>query len=150
MPFVDEVDGVDAFYSPEGYYFQNAYRVAGLKAAGATLVAGSDAPVDTRDPRPFVNIAQALTRAGETGEALNAAHAVELIDALDAYTINGAELFGHAEETGSLEVGKLADLTVIDQDLMRLIDEGRPEAIAETSVLMTLFEGRVVFEEGWT
>ncbi len=150
MPFIDQVGSVDDLYSKDAYYFQNAYPAAGLKAAGATLVAGSDAPVDTRDPRPFVNIAQAVTRAGETGEVLNADHAIDLVTTLDAYTINGARLFGHMDKTGSLEVGKLADLAVIDQDLFQLIEEGRAHEISQTEVLMTLFEGRVIFERDST
>ena len=87
-----------------------------------------------------------MTRAGETGEPLNADHAIDLVTTLDAYTINGARLFGHMDKTGSLEVGKLADLAVIDQDLFQLIEEGRAHEISQTEVLMTLFEGRVIFE----
>jgi len=146
IPFIDQVEGVRDIYRTDGYYFQNAYPVAGLKEAGAVLVAGSDAPVDTRDPRPFVNIAQAVTRAGVDGTVLNAAHSISIFDVLDAYTINGARLFGHEAQTGSLEVGKLADLTVIDRDIIRLAESGRAQEISEAHVLKTMFEGRWVFE----
>lgn len=146
IPFIDRVSGVEELYRSDGYYFQNAYPVAGLRSAGAVLVAGSDAPVDTRDPRPMVNMEQAVTRAGEDGTVLNSAHAVDILDVLDAYTINGARLFGHAGQTGSLEVGKLADLTVIDRDLIRLARSGRADEISEARVVKTLFEGQLVFE----
>ena len=54
----------------QGYYELNAYPVRTLKTLGATLIAGSDAPVNTRDPQPFVNMALAVTRAdgGKAGE----------------------------------------------------------------------------------
>ena len=146
IPFIDQVQSLEELYDEQSYYFQNAYPVAGLKEAGAVLVAGSDAPVDSRDPRPFVNIEQAITRAGEDGQVLNQAHAVDLFEALDAYTIHGASLFGHAEETGSLEVGKLADLAVLDRDLFELARQGRADEISETRVTMTMLEGSVVFE----
>ena len=146
IPFIDQVEGVRDLYREDGYYFQNAYPVAALQDAGAVLVAGSDAPVDTRDPRPFVNIAQAVTRAGTDGSVLNASHAISILDALDAYTINGARLFGHAQQTGSLEVGKLADLTVVDRDLIHLAETGRAQEISEARVVKTMFEGRWVFE----
>ena len=146
IPFIDQVQGVANLYRDDSYYFQNAYPVAGLRDAGAVLVAGSDAPVDTRDPRPFVNIAQAVTRAGADGSVLNAAHAIDILDAIDAYTINGARLFGHDAQTGSLEVGKLADLTVVDRDLISLAGSGAAQEISEAGVMMTLFEGQVVFE----
>ena len=146
IPFIDQVEGVRDLYREDGYYFQNAYPVAALQDAGAVLVAGSDAPVDTRDPRPFVNIAQAVTRAGTDGSVLNASHAISILDALDAYTINGARLFGHAQQTGSLEVGKLADLTVVDRDLIHLAETGRAHEISEARVVKTMFEGQWVFE----
>jgi predicted amidohydrolase YtcJ len=124
----------------------NAYPVKRLQSAGAVLAAGSDAPVDTRDPRPFMNIQQAVTRADEMGQVANAADRVDVRTILDAYTINGARLFGHEAITGSLETGKAADLVVIDQDLLALEAAGRADDIGDTEVLLTLFNGQVVFE----
>jgi len=146
LPFIDRVDGVANLYRPDSYYMQNAYPVAQLQALGAILAGGSDAPVDTREPRPFVNIEQAVTRADPEGRVLNPAGAVDIYSALDAYTINGARLFGHEDRTGSLEVGKLADLVLIDQNLLGLAEAGRSADISETRVLLTLFEGNPVYE----
>jgi predicted amidohydrolase YtcJ len=146
LPFIDELNGVSDLYRANSYYMQNAYPAAQLQAAGAVLAAGSDAPVDTRDPRPFANIQQAITRAGAEGGIMNPAGKVDIYDALDAYTINGARLFGHEDMTGSLEVGKSADLIVLDRDLLKLVDEGYADEIFETRVLLTLFEGKPVHE----
>jgi len=145
-PFIDQVKGVDDIYNPSSYYMSNAYPVKRLQNAGAVLAAGSDAPVDTRDPRPFMNIQQAVTRADEMGQVANTADRVDVRTILDAYTINGARLFGHEAITGSLETGKAADLVVIDQDLLALEAAGRAKEIGETEVLLTLFNGQVVFE----
>jgi predicted amidohydrolase YtcJ len=48
-------------------------------------------------------------------------------------------------ETGSIEVGKVADLVILDQNLFDI----EPQAISETNVLITLFEGEVVHGD-WT
>ncbi|MEE4192195.1 MAG: amidohydrolase [Halieaceae bacterium] len=144
-PFIDALDSVDDIYGADSYYMTNTYPAAQLAAQGAVLAAGSDAPVDTREPRPFYNIQQAVTRANEHGTVLNPAGRIGIRDALDAYTINGARLFGHDGDTGSLEVGKYADLVMIDRDLLALADEGGANRIAEAEVLMTVFRGEVVY-----
>jgi predicted amidohydrolase YtcJ len=76
---------------------------------------------------------------------LNPAGRIDIRSALDAYTINGARLFGHEDQTGSLELGKYADLVVIDRDLLGLAAQGRADEIAESRVLRTLFRGREVY-----
>jgi mannose-6-phosphate isomerase-like protein (cupin superfamily) len=109
------------------------------------LVAGSDAPVDTRDPRPFVNIQQAVTRDSETG-TFNADQRIDIHAAIAAYTINGAKLFGHQERLGSIEVGKKADLIVLDRNLVELAEAGRANEIGKTQVRLTIFDGKVIYE----
>ena len=52
-----------------------------------------------------------------------------------------------AEILGSLEVGKLADLIVVDRDVVALAESGRAHEISETRVLLPLFDGKVVFAE---
>ena len=47
---------------------------------------------------------------------------------------------------GSIEVGKKADIIALSQNIVALADEGRPFEIAETSVTMTVFDGRIVYE----
>ncbi len=144
-PFIDQLASADDLYRADSYYMTNTYPAAQLARLGAVLAAGSDAPVDTREPRPFYNIQQAVTRANEEGTVLNPAGRIDIRSALDAYTINGAHLFGHADETGSLEVGKYADLVMIDRDLLSLADEGKASTIAETEVLLTVFRGKPVY-----
>ncbi len=147
VPFFDKVHGGDAaaLHPAGGYYEKNAYPVRSLKNAGATLIAGSDAPVDARDPRPFVNMSFAVTRGLPGLPALNAAESVSIRDAIDAYTINGAEYLRRDKEAGSIAVGKSADFIVLDTDILALADSGKAGDIAKTRVLETYFMGAVVY-----
>jgi len=147
VPFFDRVIGNSyaALHPPGGYYETNAYPVKSVKAAGATLVAGSDAPVNTRDPQPFVNMAIAVTRRLPGQQPLNASQAISIQEVLDAYTINGARFLSRDTETGSLETGKSADFIVVDQDVLKLAAANRAADIAKTRVLETWFMGRKVY-----
>lgn len=147
VPFLDHVSGVGAaaLHPANGYYEKNAYPVRSLRDAGAILMAGSDAPVESRDPRPFMNMAMAVTRRLPGRPSLNAAESIPLRDAIDAYTIHGARYLNRDQETGSLEVGKSADFILLDRDILRLDREGRADEIAKTQVLKTFFMGREVY-----
>jgi predicted amidohydrolase YtcJ len=148
VPFFDQVHGGDnaALHPAKGYYELNAYPVRSLKNLGATLVAGSDAPVDTRDPRPFVNMAMAVTRAIPGKPPLNIAESVPLRDVIDAYTINGAQYLKRDKVAGSIESGKSADFIVLDRDILSLADGGKAAEVAKTQVLETFFMGSKVFQ----
>lgn len=145
IPFVDRADGPQGIYDPNGYYYRNVYPAKSIRDAGATLIAGSDAPVDTIDPRPFVNMEGAVARAIFGPPPLNPGEAVSLYDVVDAYTINAAEALNQAHLTGSLEAGKKADFIVLDQDIFALAENGEADRISETNVLETWFGGKKVY-----
>jgi len=145
IPFIDQVKGDGDLYNPAHYYLKNVYPARSVKARGGVLAAGSDAPVDTRDPRPFANIQQAVTRT--VGEiTLNADERISIHDAIAAYTINGARLLAHDTQVGSIEPGKVADLVVLDRNLIELSQSGRAGEIGKTQVQMTIFDGEVIYE----
>ncbi len=148
IPFLQQVtgNGVASMHGNGSYYDEHAYPVRASRDAGAILVAGSDAPVGTRDPQPFVNMAMAVTRRLPGQMALNAQQAISVREVLDAYTINGARMLGRDAEIGSLEVGKSADFVILDRDILALADAGRAEDIAATRVLETWFRGRRVYQ----
>ncbi|HEY2658644.1 MAG TPA: amidohydrolase family protein [Caulobacteraceae bacterium] len=143
IPFIDRVkDGsYSSLHDPKNYYEHAAYPVRSVKAAGAILAAGSDAPVDTRDPRPFINMQMAVTRAEAGQPALNPAETITLPEVIEAYTINGARALGRQAEFGSLEVGKSADFIELDQDILAV----PIEKVGATKVLATWFMGKKVF-----
>lgn len=149
IPFVQRVtgDGYAALHAPGSYYERHAYPVGSLKTAGATLVAGSDAPVFTRDPQPFVNMMGAVTRATGGTPALGpASERVTVADAIRAYTLDGARSLGREGEFGSISIGKSADFIVVDADPFTT----DPARLDKVRVCQTWFKGRVVYRAAIT
>jgi hypothetical protein len=118
------------------------YPIASLRRTGARIVAGSDWSVSTINPWPAIQVA--LTRQHPDGtrkEVLNESERVDLATMIAAYTMEGAWLMRQEAETGSIEVGKAADILVLDRDVFRL-----PAAqIGRTLVDLTLVDGSVVY-----
>ena len=147
IPFIEKIhgNGYQELHAPGSFYEANAYPVRAVQDAGGITAAGSDAPVETRDPRPFVNIAHAITRRNPGGQALNPSQDLNVDEAIAAYTINGARMLGIDKDAGSLEVGKSADFIVLDRDIVRLAADGRADDIAQTRVMQTWFRGKQVY-----
>ncbi len=117
------------------------YPIGSLLRSGALIAFGSDWSVSTANP--FEEIEVAVTRMGPDGETSKPFLPDERIDlpsALAAFTINAAYVNSLEKETGSIEVGKFADLVVLDRNLFAI----QPTELSETSVLLTLLEGRPV------
>lgn len=147
VPFFNKVLGnsYEALHDPNSYHERLDYPAKTAKEAGAILVAGSDAPVLTKDPQPFVNMEFGVTRARHGLPPESPHQRLEIRDLIDAYTINGARALDRASEIGSLEVGKSGDFIIVDQDILTLAHEGHPEKIGNTKVVETWFMGRKVF-----
>ncbi|MGO9994419.1 MAG: amidohydrolase [Steroidobacteraceae bacterium] len=147
VPFYDRVSGNDyaALHPAGGYYEKAVYPFKAMKDAGAILVGGSDAPVNTRDPQPFVNIATAVTRQLPGAQPITPAQRISVEDAIDAYTINGARYLYLDDQAGSIETGKSADFIILDRDIVKLAHAGQGTEIARTHVLKTWFRGVVVY-----
>jgi predicted amidohydrolase YtcJ len=145
-PFIDQISGVEDLYSTDNYYMKNVYPAKSIQNFGGVLVNGSDAPVGSRDPMPFVSLQQSIYRSnGEN--VMNADERIDIHSAIAAFTLNGARLFGHVDQLGSIEVGKTADIIAISQNIVKLADAGEPERIADTQVIMTVFDGKIVYEK---
>ena len=149
VPFFNIVHGnsYEALHDPKSYAEKNDYPAKSVKEAGAILVAGSDAPVLTNNPQPFVNMEMAVTRARHGLPPITPSERLTIRDVLDAYTINGARALGREHEIGSLEVGKSADFVIVDQNILALGDEAHPEKIGDTKVLETWFMGTKVYAQ---
>ncbi len=117
------------------------YRTGSLMGAGVTVAAGSDAPVT--DPDPFVGIYSAVTRRARTGEPVGVGEKVDAETALRMYTSGGACAAFQEADRGTIEVGKLADMVVLDRDPTAV----SADEIRETGVTMTVIGGRVVWGE---
>jgi predicted amidohydrolase YtcJ len=120
------------------------YPFRSLRAAGAVLAMGSDWSVSSPDPLLEMEVAVERVWHERRGakEPLLRDERLELIDALAAFTA-GSAYVNHLDETGTLGVGKLADLAILDRDLF---DRGTG-AIGEARVIGT-FVGGVAVHEG--
>lgn len=114
------------------------FRFRDLRMNGARLAVSTDTPVSPINP--MVSIQAAVTRA-ETGVDAPAFHPeqrLSLAEALEAYTLGGAYANFLDNESGSLEVGKMADFVMLDQNLFEI----PTNRIEETRILWTVLEGR--------
>jgi predicted amidohydrolase YtcJ len=127
------------FMAPERVAWQ--YPFGALLRAGATLAAGSDWPVSSADPIQGVHAAVNRRPPGspDTPPFLPDQR-LDLGTALAAYTA-GSAYVNHLDDTGTIERGRLADLTVLDRDPFA----GPPEEIAATRVLQTFVGGERVY-----
>lgn len=121
--------------------FRALYRIASMKDMGLRIGFSSDAPVV--DPNPIIGISAAFSRSSAAGWPVVASQSVPIIDGLRMYSLEGARLNNRRRLQGSISVGKLADLALLNTNLRKL----PPEQFAETHVTMTLIDGKVVYRE---
>ena len=117
------------------------YAIGSLYRSGAVVVFGSDWSVSSANPLEELQVA--VTRmdpAGGSTEPFLPQERIALPEALAAFTINAAWVNRLEKDTGSIEVGKRADLVVLDRNLFAI----PMTEIAHTRALVTLFGGRVV------
>jgi predicted amidohydrolase YtcJ len=127
------------------------FPFASIQRHGATLAMGSDWPVT--NPNPLWAIHTAVHRTGSRADShaigdgvfdtpLQAGEGISLRSAISAYTA-GSAFANHADElTGSLEVGKHADLVVLDRDI------SSAEDIGEVRPVLTMVGGETVYRAG--
>lgn len=135
---------------------EKTYPMRSFLNAGVKLVFASDFPV-TSDPNPFHAIELGITRtmiglsdyegvlelAGfESGDIqLWPEECLTLTEMLRGYTIDAAYAIYEEDHIGSLEVGKSADLIVLDQNLFKI----EPSEIHDTKVLNTYLQGKEIY-----
>jgi predicted amidohydrolase YtcJ len=120
------------------------YPIGSTVKAGAVVSGGSDWSVSSLAPLDGMQVA--ITRRLPSDSAATrpwlAEEVVDLPTAIAMYTINAAYQNHQDRETGSVEVGKLADLVVLEKNLFDL----PPRDIHAVRVTRTILEGRTVFE----
>jgi predicted amidohydrolase YtcJ len=116
------------------------YPFEDLRRAGATLAAGSDWPVSSADPLQGIHVAVNRVAPGSDAPVFYPEQRLDLASALAAYT-SGAAYVNHLDETGTIALGNLADLVVLDRDPF-----DRPaEEICATRVEQTFVGGKRVY-----
>jgi predicted amidohydrolase YtcJ len=134
----------DLFFAPARLGLERlrgAYAWKGLLSSGAIICGGSDAPIERGEP--MIEFYAAVGRKsikGEQNEGWHPEQAVSREEALKMFTISAAYAAFEEKDKGSIEPGKLADLTILDRDIMKI---PAPE-ILQTRCVMTVIGGEVL------
>jgi predicted amidohydrolase YtcJ len=115
-----------------------------LLRSGARIINGTDAPVEDVDP--VKSFYASVTRQSEKGEPPGGFEPDQRMtreEALRSYTLEAAHGSFREKDAGSIEAGKLADLTVLSRDLLAVPDA----EILKAEVLYTIVDGRVRHEK---
>ncbi len=123
---------------------EGAYMWQDLLQSGVPIVNGTDVPVEPINPiASFYASISRKTLKGMPEGGYEPEQKMTRPQALKSYTLDAA--YGAFEEDikGSIEVGKLADFTIYNKDLMTVPED----EVLSTKVVMTIFDGKVVFEE---
>lgn len=148
--------GIAAVIQPTFLYWEGdlIFRDVGQKRAlnykparkyldhGVILTASSDIP-STVSANPYIALYALITRKNNQGQRVAADQAISREEALRAYTLGGTWLTREEALKGSIEVGKLADLAVLDRDYFTVSEEEIKEIEAE----MTIVGGNVVWSK---
>jgi hypothetical protein len=124
---------------------RSSYAWKSMLDAGAVLAFGSDWPIAPLDP--LSGIAAAVTRAtldGRNPGGWFPEQRLTVEQALRAYTRGSAYAAFEEKDKGTISPGKLADLVVLSEDLLRI----PPEKIKDVRVEITIVGGRVVYKAG--
>ncbi|MCY1392163.1 Amidohydrolase family protein [compost metagenome] len=149
---------VTAEFSPVGWFpssfanaravfgedrMQRAYNFKGVLEHGGVAVMGTDWPVSSINP--WIGFEAMVTRENPFGdeEGRFYGNPISLEQAIRVMTLNGAWCMGIEDKAGSIEVGKSADLIVLDRNLFEVEPRGN---IHDTQVQLTLLEGEVTWD----
>ncbi|TFW17068.1 amidohydrolase [Duganella callida] len=143
-PAPDTLGALKDYMGPQRYALVEPQAL--LLNAGGRIAYGSDWPVDPLDEWFALKVGVTRTAAPDAGPeyggTLTAQPGMPRAEVLRAITINAAYTLRQEKETGSLEVGKLADLIVLDRNFFTI----PAEDIANVKVLQTMVGGKIVYE----
>ena len=114
---------------------KQAYPMKSLVDEGVIIASGSDCPIES--PDVILGLHALVTRNDFIPE-----ECISMEEALKTYTINGAYAAFQEDIKGSIEVGKLADLVILDRNPL----EVTKDTIKEIKVLKTIIRGKVVYD----
>jgi predicted amidohydrolase YtcJ len=121
---------------------EGAYVWRKLLDAKAVVTNGTDAPVEDVDPIP--SLYATVTRRLADGSYFFPKQKLTRLEALKSYTLDNAYAAFEEKDKGSLQVGKLADVTVLSKDFLTVPDD----EILKTQVLYTIVGGKVAYQRG--
>ena len=136
---------IESIVSAIGERGNRYWPVKTLLEKNIRVTAGSDWPAVLPNMNPWPGLEAMVTRQHPEGLFPGtqwAEQAVDLHSALTVFLTNNAKALKLQHQIGSLEVGKKADIIVLNQNLFEI----PAQKISETEVLMTMFDGRVVYD----
>jgi predicted amidohydrolase YtcJ len=143
-PAPDTLGALKDYMGPRRYAMVEPQAL--LLNAGARIAYGSDWPVDPLDEWFALKVGVTRTAAPDAGKEyagrLTAQPGMPRAEVLRAITLNAAYTLRQEKESGSLEVGKLADMIVIDRNFFTI----PAEDIANIKVLLTVVGGKIVYQ----
>ena len=120
------------------------YPINSVKKAGGRITGGSDWTVSSLNPLYGIEVAITRKEPGQKdGESLIPEEAVTLETILNGYTLEAAYGLFLDDKIGSIEVGKLADIVVLDRNLFKI----PKHEIHSVKVNQTIFNGKIVYEK---
>ncbi|MBY0495222.1 MAG: amidohydrolase [Cyanobacteria bacterium] len=119
---------------------EGAYPWRTLMKSGAIIANGTDVPVERIDP--MANFYATITRKTRDGAVFYGDQKMSRAEALKSYTWNGAYAAKEESLKGSLAAGKLADITVLSQDIMTIPEDQIPSTVA----VYTIVGGKVAYQ----
>lgn len=118
---------------------EGAYLWRTLLDSGVVVTNGTDAPVE--DVSALASYTSSVTRRMKNGEVFYGDQVMTREEALEAYTLSAAYAAFEEDLKGSLAPGKLADITVLSQDILTVPDDD----LADTEVVYTIVGGNVAY-----
>lgn len=131
-----DVENMGADRAKTGFKFQSMIK-AGLEPAASTDMTG----IYLGNINPFTAMEAVVTRVSDMG-VFEPQEAVSVEDAVRMWTIWPAKAIGEADHRGTIEAGKLADMTVLTQDIFTV----PPDRIGDVQADATILGGRVVYK----
>lgn len=122
-----------------GERVNHMYPVRDFIDRGIMAAGGSDAPVT--DYNPLLGIHVAVNRKSKSGMAIGLNQSISLMEAIKLYTWNGAYASFEEEIKGSIEVGKLADLVILNDSILSV----NPNQIKDLKVETTIIDGEIIY-----
>ncbi|QFF99598.1 amidohydrolase [Psychrobacillus glaciei] len=121
-----------------------SYPFKTLLKAGVLCAGGSDAPIEPLNPLLGMHAAVTRKKVGETHNGYNPQEKLSMFEAVQLFTIGGAYATNEENVKGTLEIGKLCDMSVLSKDLfeMKSADE-----LLSTEVEMTIIGGEIKYRK---
>lgn len=153
VPLIAQMDLIPSYFVTHTWFWGDLHRemIAGPERAAhisplksalghkIPFALHNDTPVTPISP--LMDVFSAVTRLTSSGKVLGPDQRIGVMDALRGVTINAARMYFIEDKLGSLEVGKLADMVILDADPTKVV----PEKLKEITVLETLVNGKTVY-----